>query len=145
VRQALGQAISINPNFFQYHSAAGTALLAEGKVATAAQSFQRAIQLNPLDSWSQWMLASLCTFQGNAQAAPNYYAAAIQMQPTLPSPQQFLQQAQNWRAPAEATDHGDKASQKDWLELISKGLTLANTLAGFFPQGGGGGGPIKAC
>jgi len=55
-------------------------------------------------------------------------------------PQQFLQQAQNWRAPAEATDHGDKASQKDWLELISKGLTLANTLAGFFPQGGGGGG-----
>jgi|SRR5271166_214695 len=133
--QALNRAIAINPNFFQYHSAAGTVLLAEGNAALATQAFLRAVQLNPMDSWSQWMLSSLYSLQGNPGVAQQYYAAAAQIQPNLPPPQQTLAQQQ-----VPSGDNSGKASQKDWLALINNGLTLANTIFGSSSQAGGLGG-----
>jgi tetratricopeptide (TPR) repeat protein len=132
-REAIGRAISINPGFFQYHSAAGVVLLAQGDMPGAAQEFQNAVQLNPMDAWSQWMLASLHQSQGQAGLAQQYYAAAQQVQPNLPAPQQF-------QAPSGGSG---KASQKDWVELVGKLATLGNTVVGAL-QGGGGGAQTPA-
>jgi tetratricopeptide (TPR) repeat protein len=136
--QALNQAIAINPNFFQYHSAAGMVLLAEGNVAVAAQAFQRAIQLNPSDAWSQWMLASLYSLQGNHMASQQYYASASQMQPNLPPPQQFVQQHQASSGDGGGGHESGKATQKDWIGLINNALKFGNTVAGLFEQNHGG-------
>jgi tetratricopeptide (TPR) repeat protein len=132
--QAVNQAIVINPNFFQYHSAAGAVLLAQGNVADATRAFQHAIQLNPMDGWSQWMLASLYSAQGNTVASSQYYAAATQVQPNLPSPQQFMEQYQTPPAPAGAGPQ--KQSQHDWFEIINNALKFGNNVAGLFQQGG---------
>jgi tetratricopeptide (TPR) repeat protein len=133
--QALNNAIAINPGFFQYHSAAGVLLLAEGNVGGAIQSFQHAIQLNPMDSWSQWMLASLYSMQGNAMASNQVYRTAVQIQPDLPSPQQFVQQFQT-PAARPGSDGSGKAGKHDWFEMINNALKLGNSIAGLFQQGG---------
>jgi tetratricopeptide (TPR) repeat protein len=135
--QALNQAIAINPGFFQYHSAAGVLQLAEGNVAGAMASFQRAIQLNPMDSWSQWMLASLYSMQGNAVASNQVYHSAVGIQPNLPPPQQFVQQFQPPAGRAGSEGSG-KSAKHDWFELINNALKFGNTVAGLFDQGGGG-------
>jgi tetratricopeptide (TPR) repeat protein len=137
--QALSQAIAINPGFFQYHSAAGVLLLAEGNVAGAMQSFQRAVQLNPMDSWSQWMLASLYQVQGNAMASNQYYAAASRIQPGLPPPQQFVQQHQSGPPALPGSGGSGKASQHDWVEMATTALKFGNSFLGML-QGSGGGG-----
>lgn len=132
--QALNQAIAINPNFFQYHSAAGVVLLAQGNIGEALKAFQRAVQLNPSDSWSQWMLASLYSAQGNTIASNQYYAAATQVQPNLPSPQQFMQQ---YQAPPMRQGGGtSNQGSHDWFEIINNALKFGNSVAGFFQQGG---------
>ena len=130
--QGLQQALAINPNFFQYHSAIGVVMLAQGNVAGAMQAFQRAVQLNPADSWSQWMLASLYSAQGATAVSNQYYAAAVQVQPNLPPPPQY--------APAVAAAPGGAQAGKpkhDWFELINNALKFGNSIAGAFQQSGG--------
>ena len=112
--QAIAQAIAVNPGFFGYHSAMGTVLLVEGNAAMAAQSFLRAVQLNPMDAFSQWMLSSLHSAQGDAAGASYYYNAAVGQQPSLPPPQ----------APKRSAS--GKASQKDWFEVINNVAKLAS-------------------
>jgi hypothetical protein len=63
----------------------GTVLLAEENATMAAHSFLRAVQLNPMDAFSQWMLSSLHSAQGDAASANYYYGAAVGQQPGLPS------------------------------------------------------------
>ena len=135
---ALNQAIAVNPNFFQYHAAAGTVLMAQGNVSWAIQAFQRALQLNPLDAWSQWMLASVHTYLGNPALANQYYAGACQAAPSLPAMQQIMPQA---------PPPGGQASPKqhDWFEIINNALKFGNNLfqsfgnlQSQFPTGGGG-------
>jgi tetratricopeptide (TPR) repeat protein len=140
--EALRRAIDLNPGCFQYYSAAGVLLLAEGNVAGAMQSLQRAVQLNPMDSWSQWMLASLYQVQGNAMASNQYYAAAAQIQPNLPPPQQFVQQHQGppGMQGSGRSDNSGKASQHDWVEMANNAFKLGNSFVGLFQGGGEGGG-----
>jgi tetratricopeptide (TPR) repeat protein len=122
--RALAQAIAFNPGYFGYHSAMGTVLLAEENANMAAQSFLRAVQLNPMDSFSQWMLSSLHSAQGDAAGANYYYNTASGQQPSLP-PQ---------RAPKGSAS--GKASQKEWFELINNGMKLASgVLDAFSPKG----------
>jgi tetratricopeptide (TPR) repeat protein len=110
--QALAQAIAFNPGYFGYHSAMGTVLLAEENATMAAQSFLRAVQLNPMDAFSQWMLSSLHSAQGDAAGANYYYNAAVGQQPSLPPPQ------------APKRSPSGKASQKEWFELMNNGMKL---------------------
>jgi tetratricopeptide (TPR) repeat protein len=141
--EALRRAIDLNPNFFQYYSAAGVLLLAEGNVGGAMQSFQRAVQLNPMDSWSQWMLSSLYQVQGNAAAANQYYAAASQIQPGLPPPQQFVQQHQSGPPPmpgSGGSGNSGRATQHDWVEMANNALKVTNSVIGLFQQTSSGGG-----
>ena len=121
--QALQQAIAINPNFFQYHSTLGAVLLGQGNVPGAIQEFQRAVQLNPADGWSHWMLSSMYSAQGASAASNQYYAAAVQAQPNLPPPQQY--------APAAAAAPGGAQGSKperDWFGLAIAGLKFATSL-----------------
>ena len=130
--QGMQQAIAINPGNFQYHSALGVVILAQGNVAGALQSFQRAVQLNPADSWSQWMLASLYSTQGATAISNQYYAAAVQVQPNLPHPQQYGASA----GMAQGAPQGQQGGH-DWFGLINNALKLANSIAGAFEQQGG--------
>ena len=131
--QAINQALAINPNFFAYHSAAGLILLAMSNVPAAVQAFQRAVQLNPADAWSQWMLSSLFTVQGNTVAANQYYAAAASAQPGLPQPQQFVPQFQD--APSHSGGQQQRVKH-DWFGLIIEALKLGNSVMGMMQQGG---------
>jgi tetratricopeptide (TPR) repeat protein len=132
--QALNQAITINPNFFQYHSAAGVVLVAQGAIPAAVQAFERAVQLNPADAWSQWMISSLYSAQGNVVQANRYYAAAAQVQSNLPPPQVYA-----FSAPAAASqDSRVHESKHDWFDLINNALKLGNSIAGVFEQASGG-------
>jgi tetratricopeptide (TPR) repeat protein len=81
---ALNQAINQNPSFFQYHSAAGMVLLAQGNFPEADRAFNMALRFNPNDAWSQYMLAMLHTAQGNTAAGNQYYTAARATAPSLP-------------------------------------------------------------
>jgi len=130
--QSLQQAIAINANFFQYHSALAVVMLAQGNVAGALQAFQRAVQLNPADSWSQWMLASLYSSQGATAISNQFYAAATRVQPNLPPPPQYAPVA----AAAPGGVSGSK-SGRDWFELINNALKLGNSIAGAFQQNSG--------
>jgi tetratricopeptide (TPR) repeat protein len=104
---ALNAAIAMNPMFAPYHSAMGVLLATEGQAATAVQAFSRALQLNPGDGFSQYMLAVLNQAQGNVTAGNQYYAAAQQFAPGLPPPQQAVQQ------------HSDGQKGFDWNGLVS--------------------------
>lgn len=131
--QAINQALAMNPNFFAYHSAAGLILLAMSNVPAAVQEFQRAVQLNPADAWSQWMLSSLYTSQGNTMAANQHYAAAASAQPSLPQPQQFVPLYQGAPSHSGGQQQGGK---HDWFGLIDNALKLGNSLMGMMQQGG---------
>ncbi len=132
--QAINQAQARNPNFFAYHSAAGLILLAMSNVPAAVQEFQRAVQLNPADAWSQWMLSSLYAAQGKTMAANQYYAAAASAQPGLPQPQQFVPPYQQG---AQSYPGGQQQGGKhDWFGLIDNALKLGNSLMGMMQQGG---------
>jgi len=125
--QAINQALAINPNFFAYHSAAGLILLAMSNVPAAVRAFQRAVQLNPADAWSQWMLSSLFTVQGNTVAANQYYAAAASIQPGLPQPQQGASFQSGGQ---------QQGGKRDWFELIVNALKLTNSVMGTMQQCG---------
>ncbi len=131
--QAVNQAMAINPNVFFYHSGAALILLAMSNLPAAVMEFQRAVQLNPADSWSQWMLSSLYTAQGNTMAANQYYNAAASAQPNLPPPQQFMQQQQS-QQPSQGEKH-------DWFGLINSALKFGNSLMGMLDKGGQGQSP----
>ena len=134
--QAINQAMGINPNVFYYHSAAGLILLAMSNVPGAVQAFQRAVQLNPADSWSQWMLSSLYTTQGNTMVANQYYSAAASAQPNLPPPQQFIQQNQVASSPGQGGQ--SQGAKHDWFGLINNALQFGNSLMGMMNKAGEG-------
>jgi Tfp pilus assembly protein PilF len=112
--EALAQAIGQNPGYFIYHSAMGMVLVGEGNASLAEQAFKRALQLNPSDSWSQWMLASLCATRGNGKSARTYYAAALQAQPDLPEPSGM------------SGGRRDKAEHANWMDVFVEGAKLLN-------------------
>jgi tetratricopeptide (TPR) repeat protein len=127
--QAVSQAIAINPNIYLYHSGAGLVLLAMSNVPAAMQEFERAVQLNPADSFSHWMLSSLHTAQGNTMAANQYYAAALSAQPNLPPPQ--FAPEQNQVAPSTPGQGGQNQGAKhDWFGLINNALQFGNNVMG---------------
>jgi tetratricopeptide (TPR) repeat protein len=107
-QMALNNAISMNPMFGPYHSAMGVLLAATGQAAPAMYSFMRAVQLNPADAFSQYMLAVLNQAQGNVAAGNQFYAAAQQYAaPGLPAPAQTIQ-----------AQGGGKSGGLDWNGLI---------------------------
>jgi tetratricopeptide (TPR) repeat protein len=131
----LNQAIGMQPNFFQYHSAAGTVLLAQGNLPEAERAFRRALELFPGDVYSNYMLSVMQATQGNMAAAASHYGMAQQRVPNLPAPQQFQFQP----APPQG---GPGGSAMKWLDIINKVATTvknvgdaANTLSGLFGQG----------
>ena len=120
---ALNQAISINPNVFYYHSAAGTALLAQGNLIEADREFNTALRLNPGDPWSQYMLAVLQTAQGNTTLGHRHYSAARTAAPGLPPVQQML--PRNVGAPEVGPGAG---AQPRWLEILANVGTIADVM-----------------
>ena len=119
--QALRQAIGINPGFFGYYSGLGTVVLAQGNAAMAIQCFYSAVQRNPMDTFSQWMLSALYSSQGNTASAQHYYNVASEQMPSLPAPQSVSHGT---------TVKSGHASQKDWFELINNGMKLASGILG---------------
>jgi tetratricopeptide (TPR) repeat protein len=77
------RALALNPSWGPYHSFAGTVLLCQGNYGGAIWELQQAVQLNPLDGWSQWMLASVYQAMGNAAMMNQYYSGALQVRPNL--------------------------------------------------------------
>ncbi len=126
---ALNQAIMLSPNVFQLHSAAGTVLAAQGNPAEAARAFERALQLNPADVYSQYMLGALNLSQGNAAAGNDYYQAARQAAPNLPPPQQVVPPPPP--DPVPGTQAGPPPGAKtDWLKVMDSVSGLLNAVSG---------------
>lgn len=137
--RALEQALALNPHAGKYHMGVGTILLAQGQVAAAIPALQRAGQLNPLDAWSQWMLALIYAAQGPIWVANRAYIKATRLQAHLPNPWQFVQQHRAAGLPG----HGAVAtpSQPDWfalimraIKLVTNGFTLAPSLMQAEPE-----------
>ncbi|MEM8719779.1 MAG: hypothetical protein AAGE84_10780 [Cyanobacteria bacterium P01_G01_bin.39] len=80
----INQAIARNPNFFQYHSLAGEILLTQGNTIEAERAFLFAIQLNPMDARSNWMLGFLYSTRQQTAAANQYYQQAHRVEPNTP-------------------------------------------------------------
>ncbi len=138
----LNQAVAMQPTFYQYHSAAGTVLLAQGNLSEAERAFRRALELYPGDVYSNYVLGVMQATQGNMAAAAQYYGAAQQRVPNLPTPQQFQLQPE----PPQGSQGG---SPMKWLDLINKVATTvknvgdaANTLSGLFGHGQGFSQPV---
>ncbi len=111
--EALNQAIAINPGLFQLHSAAGTVMMAQWNLPWAGKAFQRALQLNPQDPWSQYMLNVLHSMRG--QAAQSFPAV-----PQVPAP------SSGWAAAAPAP------AKHDWVEIFNNGLKALNNVCDIF-------------
>ncbi len=129
---AIGQAIAVNPGFFQYHSAAGMIEIAMSNAVGALAAFQRALQLNPVDAWSQYMLGILYAAQGNAATGNHYYHAAARTVPDLPPPQQLISQFAN---PRFGSGRGGGPARMDWnqfFQTIGEVAKCVNTIGGLF-------------
>lgn len=108
---ALNQAISINPNIIQYHIAAGTVLMTLGNFPEAERAFNAALQMNPSEPWSQYMLAVLNSMRGNINAANSYFAAIQRNFPGSQIP----------NIPSTTI-----TGQGNWLDTFNKIVTLLN-------------------
>jgi tetratricopeptide (TPR) repeat protein len=89
---AFNQAIAINPTYFGYHAWAGTVLAAQGNLWWADQALQRALQLNPQDQWSTYMLSSIRQSQGHVAQGQQMYSTVQQSYPGAPPPIQMMNQ-----------------------------------------------------
>ena len=56
--------------------------MCQGNYGGAIWELQQAVQLNPGDAWSQWMLASIYNAMGTAAMMNQYYNAALQFRPS---------------------------------------------------------------
>ncbi|HUY14438.1 MAG TPA: tetratricopeptide repeat protein [Terriglobia bacterium] len=139
---AINQAITLNPGFSSYHTAAGMVLMAQGSLAWAEQAFQRALQLNPMDVQAQWLLGSLYNMQGNAATAQQYYAAVQRQAPNVQVPQFGPPQVAPGAVPSGTAGSGHT------LDTVEKVLNIAKTgldvLGGFQKLFGSGTGGFSA-
>ncbi len=86
---AINQALVINGYVPHYHVLAGNICLEQGNLRDADRAFRTALSLNPSDSYTQYMLASVNAQLGNASAAQTFYAPLQQAHPqgfALPIP-----------------------------------------------------------
>lgn len=146
---ALNQAIQINPNFAPYHASAGMVEIARQNLPDAIRAFTRAVQLNPMDAFSQYMLSVLNVNQGNQVMANQYFQAAAQTVPNLPSPQMMAQQMQPAPPPPSANLSGAGAAQEkkvgfDWSQLMKTVASVADCVAKFAPAGASAAAPSSA-
>ncbi|GBF79682.1 tetratricopeptide repeat protein [Aphanothece sacrum] len=109
----VNQAIALNPNFFQYHSLAGEILLAQGNTVEAQKAFSFALQLNPMDAKSSWMLSFLYSARQQTAMANQYYQKAHQIQPDAPPIPSNL----------------GKTSGSNWLDIIVQVSTIIKNLS----------------
>ena len=118
---AINQAISLNPGFSGYHTAAGMVLMAQGSLGWVEHAFQRALQLNPMDVQALWLLGSLYNMEGNAASAQPYFAAVQRQAPNVQLPQFGPPQV----APG-AVPNGPPGSGHA-LDTVEKVLNIAKT------------------
>jgi len=109
---ALNQAIVINPRIVQYHVGAGTVLMAMENLPEAERAFNTALQINPSEACSQYMLAILHSSRGNMAAANSYYASVQQVAPKMPAMSSLV-------TPGQGTN---------WLNTVNDACTLLNTV-----------------
>lgn len=115
----------------------------------AIRAFTRAVQLNPIDAFSQYMLSVLNVNQGNQIMANQYFQAAAQTVPNLPSPQMMAQQMQNAPPPPSANGSGAGTGQEkragfDWTQLMKTVASVADCVAKFAPAGASAAAPSSA-
>jgi tetratricopeptide (TPR) repeat protein len=83
---ALNQAIQINPNFAPYHASAGMVEIARQNVPEAIRAFTRAVQLNPMDAFSQYMLSALNVNQATRSWRTSIFKRRLKPCRTYPRP-----------------------------------------------------------
>lgn len=119
----LNQAVAMNPRVVQYHVAAGTVLMSLGNLPEAERAFHTALQMNPTESWSQYMLSLLNSARGNMTAANQYYAAVQQVAPHLPP-----MPTPSLSSPGMQTGGGSGQNSKDWMSTVSNACKMLNNV-----------------
>jgi tetratricopeptide (TPR) repeat protein len=134
---AIGCAVTLNPRSFQYHSAAGMLYAAQGDLSAAVSEFQQALQLNPSDSGSLYMLSFLSAAQGDIPNGNQYYRLAAQTIPNLPPPQQLMPQLRTVCGSAPVSANCGRLDTNQLLKTIGDVASCINTIGGLFSAGGG--------
>jgi tetratricopeptide (TPR) repeat protein len=81
--QAINQALAINPTQFQHHALAGSILMMQGDINNAEVAFSHARNLNPMDGYSNWMLAYINQMRGSQTNAQSYFSTAHAANPDI--------------------------------------------------------------
>jgi tetratricopeptide (TPR) repeat protein len=83
-------AISIDPDFFEAHTALGANYLSKGRYGLAAESFLRARELEPESAFAHSDLAMALTSLGRHDEAVPMARAAVRMDSLAPKPRYVL-------------------------------------------------------
>ncbi|MEL6930942.1 MAG: hypothetical protein AAFO95_20300, partial [Cyanobacteria bacterium J06600_6] len=111
----LNEAIRLNPNMFHYYSLAGEVLLAQGDLLEAEAAFTLALQKNPVDARSNWMLSFIYSTKQQTLQANQYYINANQIYSNVPA------------VPITSSN----PSSSNWLTVAVQVTTIARNLAPF--------------
>lgn len=133
---ALNNAITINPYCGPYYSALGILLAASGQAGPAIQAFAQAVNLNPADAFSQYMLALLNQAQGNYAAGSQHFGVAQQYVPNLPPPTQALQHQGGSSASKGLDINGLIGTVGEVAKLFNTASSLFSNLGGSEGSGG---------